>query len=84
MLQTTFPSSDPGRKRDMKATVDFLTSIYFFRLKVQDISAPPRASEVVRDSLIRGLDTAYKWLFNNCNNVYYNEFEVRITSHRSI
>lgn len=65
MFRSVFPASDKLRLKDLKYTIELLTSITFFRLKVLETGSTP-AIQLVSECIKACMNSTYNFLFNNC------------------
>ena len=65
-IQNNYPANDKARLEDLRALVDLLTSITFFRLKVQEQTNPPRAATIVLECIRACMNSTYRFLFDSC------------------
>ena len=59
----------------LEVKVFMLHSALCVCLQVQELSSPPRAGTVVKDCVIACIKSTYKFLFDNCYELYQREFQ---------
>ncbi|KAL9985984.1 hypothetical protein ACROYT_G000036 [Oculina patagonica] len=70
--RTNFPSSSAEKLVDLKSSVDLLTSVTFFRMKVLG-QRPTRTAEIVRECVKNCMKGSYAYLYANCAELYDRE-----------
>lgn len=77
--RTNFPSSSPEKLVDLKSSVDLLTSVTFFRMKVLG-QRPTRTAEIVRECVKNCMKGSYAYVYANCAELYDRELASESTS----
>ena len=72
MFRNVFPCTDKVRLHDLKYTIELLTSITFFKLKVLS-SGTTISEQVVSECLKACMSSTYNFLFNNCEKLAAGE-----------
>ncbi|XP_068693233.1 protein unc-13 homolog B-like isoform X1 [Montipora foliosa] len=70
--RTNFPAVNPEKLDDLKSSVDLLTSVTFFRMKVLS-QRPTRTAEIVRECVKNCMKASYAYLYANCSELYDRE-----------
>ncbi|KAM7449666.1 Protein unc-13 B [Porites harrisoni] len=70
--RTNFPASSPDKLDDLKSSVDLLTSVTFFRMKVLS-QRPTRTAEIVRECVKNCMKGSYAYVYANCAELYDRE-----------
>lgn len=72
-----FPADRPEKLQDLKSIIDLLTSITFFRLKMQDLDDAPRSPTIVKQCVQECQRQTYRMLYENCATLHNKLVTIR-------